>query len=107
MVISIGVIVGSLAVLAWRHRPATADAERWGEPPEPGLDADGVETEENEAGHDEPEGGAHDDADGHLDPVDHAAADPVDAIGAEPADDSQSAADATDSGGEPDPAPVA
>ena len=42
-----GLIVGSLAVLAIRHRPGAADGDRWGDPPEPGWDrAEGVGDDE-------------------------------------------------------------
>ncbi len=38
MLVSGVVIVGSLAVLAFRHRPGAAEGDRWGDPPEPGRD---------------------------------------------------------------------
>jgi phosphatidylglycerol---prolipoprotein diacylglyceryl transferase len=115
MVISIGIIVGSIAVLAWRHRPAAAGAERWGEPPQTGSDENDVETEEDEAGHDEPQGGPRDDvdADGHVDgdePVDNDREPAAGADDNEPAAgaDDEPAADARAADGdEPDPAPVA
>ncbi len=40
MLVSGGLIVGSLAVLAFRHRPGAAGGDRWGDPPEPGWDRD-------------------------------------------------------------------
>ena len=47
MLISGGLILGSLAILAIRHRPGAAGGDRWGDPPEPGWDraADGDEDE--------------------------------------------------------------
>ena len=41
-IISALVIVGTLVVLAVRHRPGAADGDRWGDPPEPVVDAEGV-----------------------------------------------------------------
>jgi len=38
MLISGGLIVGSLVILAIRHRPGAAGGDRWGDPPEPGWD---------------------------------------------------------------------
>ncbi|MEO5965782.1 MAG: prolipoprotein diacylglyceryl transferase [Candidatus Limnocylindrales bacterium] len=51
MVVSSALIVGSLAVLAYRHRPSAADGDRWGDPPVPDedlydADEDVVEEEE-------------------------------------------------------------
>jgi phosphatidylglycerol:prolipoprotein diacylglycerol transferase len=59
-IVSTVVMVGALGLLAWRHRPAARNAERWGEPPGPqGVDDGGTgggpaEVEEDEAGDDEP-----------------------------------------------------
>ena len=39
MAISTVLTVGALAVLAWRHRPAARDADRWDDPPAPRTDA--------------------------------------------------------------------
>jgi phosphatidylglycerol---prolipoprotein diacylglyceryl transferase len=50
MLISLGVIVAALAGLAFRHRPGAANAERWGDPPEPTGDDEWLEDEEVEAG---------------------------------------------------------
>jgi phosphatidylglycerol:prolipoprotein diacylglycerol transferase len=46
MVVSAALIVVALVALAWRHRPAAAGAERWGDPPvpaEPQVEVDGDE----------------------------------------------------------------
>jgi phosphatidylglycerol:prolipoprotein diacylglycerol transferase len=59
MILSLAVIVGASAVLAWRHRPAAAGAERWGEPPAPEAEGEWFD-EEDEGGHDEPEAGTRD-----------------------------------------------
>ena len=64
-IVSIVVIVGAIVVLAWRHRPAAADAGRWGEPPSTagtdGNATDGpADGEEDETGDDEPEAGVDD-----------------------------------------------
>jgi phosphatidylglycerol---prolipoprotein diacylglyceryl transferase len=48
MLVSILIVVGSLAALAIRHRPGAADADRWGEPPareEETYEADDEEVE--------------------------------------------------------------
>ena len=68
MLVSSVVIVGALAVLAFRHRPGAAEGDRWGDPPE-GIagagdnDADAdddewVEEDDEADGHDEPAGSA-------------------------------------------------
>ncbi|WP_214400979.1 prolipoprotein diacylglyceryl transferase [Pseudonocardia lacus] len=41
MIVSAALVVGALAVLAWRHRPGAGD-ERWGEPPGDPVPADPV-----------------------------------------------------------------
>jgi len=46
MLISGGLIAGSLIILAIRHRPGAADGDRWGDAPEPGWD--GAEDDEDE-----------------------------------------------------------
>ena len=52
MVVSVIAIVASLLVLAYRHRPAAAGADRWGEPPvtedEPKDGEEWVEVDEEE-----------------------------------------------------------
>jgi phosphatidylglycerol---prolipoprotein diacylglyceryl transferase len=58
MVVSGAVIVASAAILAFRHRPAAAEAERWGDPPAPTDDAEWLEDEEVEAGDDDVDAGA-------------------------------------------------
>ncbi|HEX5829296.1 MAG TPA: prolipoprotein diacylglyceryl transferase, partial [Candidatus Limnocylindrales bacterium] len=45
MIVSAAIIVGALAVLAWRHRPGAADGDRWGDPPP--ADDDLYEVEED------------------------------------------------------------
>jgi hypothetical protein len=47
IVISLVAIAGSLIVLAIRHRPGAADADRWGDPPEP-EDDDWVEVDDDD-----------------------------------------------------------
>ena len=97
-IISSAVIVGALVALAWRHRPAARDAERWGEPPGAGgvevhgSDMEPAEVEEDQAGDDEPA------ADTPADGGDLDAAEPesdVEPDGAEP-----------DAGAEPDSRPA-
>jgi phosphatidylglycerol---prolipoprotein diacylglyceryl transferase len=46
MLVSVIVIAGSLLLLAYRHRPAARDAERWGEPPPREEDTYEVDDEE-------------------------------------------------------------
>jgi phosphatidylglycerol:prolipoprotein diacylglycerol transferase len=70
MIVSAAAMAGALIALAWRHRPAARDAERWGEPPTEIGTAD----EEGEADDDGPAAGARggadaDDADGADDPA--------------------------------------
>jgi phosphatidylglycerol:prolipoprotein diacylglycerol transferase len=50
IVISVVAIVGSLAVLAIRHRPGAAGGDRWGDPPEPepGEDGEWVEVDDDD-----------------------------------------------------------
>ena len=38
-IVSVLIIVGTLVVLAVRHRPGAADSDRWGDPPEPAVGA--------------------------------------------------------------------
>jgi len=66
MLVSGAVIIGALAVLAFRHRPG-AGGERWGDPPVPVVDGaddaddddadddEWIEDDEDADGHDEPE----------------------------------------------------
>ena len=82
MLVSTVVIVGSLAVLAFRHRSGAADGDRWGDPPEPGADAgDDVDlddddwVDDDEADGDE-EGDEHDGPDAADPGPDGPAADP-------------------------------
>ena len=68
MLVSGVVIVGALAVLAFRHRSGAAEGDRWGDPPELVADADEddavadadewIEEDEEADGHDEPAGSA-------------------------------------------------
>ena len=57
MLISGGIIAGSLAILAIRHRPGAAGGDRWGDAPEPGWDKadDGDDDEWVDADADEDE----------------------------------------------------
>jgi phosphatidylglycerol:prolipoprotein diacylglycerol transferase len=78
MIVSVAVIVVAVAVLLWRHRPAAANAERWGDPPAAVDDRDVVDVEEVEIDDDEDD----DAAVGHVEAGD--AADEVDLEAVEP-----------------------
>ena len=109
-IVSIVVILGAAVLLAWRHRPGAAGAERWGEPPVQGEPGSGQgEDEEAERGDDEPGTDGDTDAGGELDdagaePDGDSGAEP-DADGAEPgaagAAPDDAGADAHDAGAEP------
>ena len=85
MVVSLGVIIGALVVLAIRHRPGAADADRWGEPPIP--DEDTYEADAEEAETDE-ETGLDDADDGETE-----------------ADEAHGGEDGADDAAEPEPEP--
>jgi phosphatidylglycerol:prolipoprotein diacylglycerol transferase len=65
MVVSMVAIVASLLVLAYRHRPAAAGADRWGEPPvtedEPADGEEWVEVDEEDVDAEEVDEGPGDD----------------------------------------------
>ncbi len=90
IVISLLAIAGSLIVLAIRHRPGAADADRWGEAPEPEDGEDWVEVDDDEADDDE----ADDESDeGDDDGVDDEADDGGDGDDDAPGADGRAATD--------------
>jgi phosphatidylglycerol:prolipoprotein diacylglycerol transferase len=92
IVISSIVIVASILALLYRHRPAAAGAERWGDPPAPAEDTYEVDEDEEIVEVDEPDEAdeARDAAEAHADEADDAREEPGDHEGgtdaARPAD---------------------
>jgi phosphatidylglycerol:prolipoprotein diacylglycerol transferase len=59
--VSVGVIAVALGVLAWRHRPAAAAGDRWGDEPVPAHAEEWVEVDEDEGGETDADRAGNDD----------------------------------------------